>query len=127
MQDGIAEIDLRGEYQFAWQVSDGIPAYRAPNRAHDLSLSLASDGLYAARYGTGGEMLWDWGLSLVAYGGQKVAAIDRANLRGLRERVEVHRDQDVVEWYVNSTEGIEHGLTLAAPPAGMDGATAAKI
>ena len=119
MQEMMAEA----EYQFTWQMSDGGPAYRAPNRAHDLSLALTAEGLYASRYGVDGERLWDWGLSLVAYGEQTVATIDKTNLRGLRERVELHWSQDVVEWYVNGTEGIEHGLTLAAPPAGMDGAT----
>ena len=29
----------------------------------------------------------------------------------------------MVEWYTNSAAGIEHGLTLAAPPAGADGST----
>ena len=29
----------------------------------------------------------------------------------------------MVEWYVNSADGVEHGLTLAAPPAGTDGST----
>ena len=44
MQDLMREA----EYQFSWQVSDGAWAYRAPNRAHDLSLSLAVDGLHVA-------------------------------------------------------------------------------
>jgi len=117
------ELVAAAEYQFTWQVSDGVPAYRAPNRAHDLSLSLTAEGLHAARYSPDGEPLWDWGLSLAAYGGQTFVAIDRADLRGLRERVEVHRSRDVVEWYANGTEGLEHGLTLAAPPAGMDSST----
>ena len=66
MQDLIREA----QYQFTWQVSDGVWAYRAPNRAHDLSLSLAADGFHAARYSAEGELLWDFGLSLAAYGGQ---------------------------------------------------------
>jgi hypothetical protein len=109
------------QYQFTWQVSDGTWAYRAPNHAHDLSLSLAADGFHAARYSPKGEPMWDFGLSLAAYGEQAFpAAIARAGLRGRRERVEYHWSRDVVEWYVNSAEGVKHGLTLAAPP-GTDG------
>ena len=120
MRDLIREA----QYQFTWQVSDGTWAYHAPNRAHDLSLSLAADGFHAARYGPGGEPLWDLYLSLAAYGGQTFpAAVAEGGLSGSRERVEYHWSRDVVEWYVNSAEGVEHGLTLAAPPAGTDGST----
>ena len=62
MQDLMREA----QYQFTWQVSDGAWAYRAPNRAHDLSLSLSADGLHAARYSPEGEPLWDLRLSLAA-------------------------------------------------------------
>ncbi|MEJ2210846.1 MAG: FG-GAP repeat protein, partial [Anaerolineae bacterium] len=120
MQDLIRQA----QYQFAWQVSDdGVGAYRAPNRAHGLSLSLAADGFHAARYSEG-EMLWEFGLSLAAYGEQTFpAAIGEDSLVGGRERVEYHWSRNVVEWYVNSAEGVEHGLTLAAPPAGADGSS----
>ena len=70
MQDLMREA----QYQFTWQVSDGAWAYRAPNRAHDLSLSLAADGFHAARYSAEGELLWDLGLSLAAYGEQTFPA-----------------------------------------------------
>ena len=124
--DWAAMRDLMREaqYQFTWQVSDGAWAYHAPNRAHDLSLSLSADGFHAARYSPEGESLWDLRLSLAAYGGQTLpAAIAGAGLSGSRERVEYHWSRDVVEWYANSAEGVEHGLTLAAPPAGADGST----
>jgi hypothetical protein len=97
----------------------GLPR---PQPRHDLSLSLAADGFHAARYSPEGEPLWDFGLSLAAYGGQTFpAAIAEASLSGSRERVAYHWSRDVVEWYVNSADGVEHGLTLAAPPAGTDG------
>ena len=70
MQDLMREA----QYQFTWQVSDGAWAYHAPNRAHDLSLSLASDGLHAAHYSADGEVLWDLRLSLAAYGEQTFPA-----------------------------------------------------
>jgi hypothetical protein len=110
------------QYQVTWQVQDGEWAYRAPNPAHGLRLAFAADGLTATGYGDEGEPSWDLSLSLVAYGGQTFpAAIARSGLRGSRERVEYHWSRDVVEWYVNGAEGVEHGLTLAAPPAGADG------
>ena len=71
MQDLIREA----QYQFTWQVSDGVWAYRAPNQAHGLSLSLAADGFHAARYNAAGESLWDFGLSLAAYGEQTFPAV----------------------------------------------------
>ncbi|MGD8398744.1 MAG: FG-GAP repeat protein, partial [Anaerolineae bacterium] len=130
-QATILDMIREAEYQFAWQVNDdGEWAYRAPNRANDLSLSLATDGFHAARYGAKGEILWDFGLSLAAYGDPFGPAQDkqtfpcavaRDSLIGDRERVEYHWSQDVVEWYTNSAAGVEHGLTLAAPPAGADG------
>jgi hypothetical protein len=117
-------LDLvrEAEYQFTWLVSDGARAYHAPNRAHDLSLTLAADGLHAARYSEEGELLWSLGLSLAAYGGQTFpTGVGEGRLRGNREGVEYHWSRDVVEWYVNSADGVEHGLTLRAPPAGSDG------
>jgi hypothetical protein len=129
-QATILDLIRQADYQFAWQVSDdGEWAYRAPNRANDLSLSLAADGFHAARYREG-EILWDFGLSLAAYGtpfdsaqGAQTfpAAIAEGDLVGDRERVEYHWSRDVVEWYTNSADGVEHGLTLAAPPAGASG------
>jgi hypothetical protein len=105
-------------------VSDGVWAYRTPNRAHGLSLSLAADGFHAARYSAGGEPLWNFGLSLKAFGEQAFpAAIAEGGLVGSRERVEYRWSRDVVEWYTDSVAGVEHGLTLAAPPAGADGFT----
>jgi hypothetical protein len=49
------ELVAAAEYQFTWQVSDGVPAYRAPNRAHDLSLSLTAMAQMEGRCGTGGS------------------------------------------------------------------------
>jgi hypothetical protein len=118
----IQDLILEAQYQFTWQVSDGVGAYRAPNRAHGLSLSLAVDGFHAARYSEAGEPLWDLGLSLAAYGGQAFpAVISEGRLAGSRARVEYHWSPDVVEWYTNSAGGVEHGLTLSSPPAGADG------
>jgi hypothetical protein len=118
------DLIRQAEYQFVWQVGDdGLGAYRAPNRAYGLSLSLAADGFHAARYREG-DLSWDFGLSLAAYGEQTFpTAIAESNLIGSQERVEYHWSRDVVEWYTNSADGIEHGLTLAAPPAGADGST----
>jgi hypothetical protein len=123
-QATMRDLIREAEYQFIWQVSGGVWAYRAPNRAHDLSLSLAADGFHAARTSAAGEPLWDVSLSLVAYGEQAVpAAIAGDGLNGSRERVEYHWSRDVVEWYVNRADGIEHGVTLAAPPAGAGDST----
>jgi hypothetical protein len=110
------------QYQVTWQVQDGEWAYRAPNPAHDLSLAFAADGLTATRYGDEREPLWEFGLALVAYGDHAFTfPINRGDLTAHRERVAYHWDDRLTEWYVNSAEGVEHGLTLAAPPAGSHG------
>jgi hypothetical protein len=120
----LQDLMREAQYQFTWQVSDGTWAYRAPSIAHDLSLSLATDGLHAIRYDAEGEPLWDFGLSLTTYGEQIFpAVIADGGLSGSRERVEYYWSREVLEWYVNSSDGIKHGLTLAAPPPGSDSAT----
>jgi hypothetical protein len=105
------------EYQVTWQARDGEWAYRAPNRAQELDLAFAPEGFSAKRRVANGEVLWDFGLSLRAYGDQVLlTAIDRLDLKGDLHRVEYHWTDSLVEWYENSQEGVEHGLTLYKPP-----------
>jgi hypothetical protein len=68
----LQDLIRQAEYQFAWQVNgDGEWAYRAPNLAQGLSLSLAADGFHAARYREG-EPLWEFGIF-----GRSVAIVRR--------------------------------------------------
>ena len=60
-------------------------------------------------------MAWDLGLELTGYRSPAELSADRT-------RVEYRWDESVTEWYENRPEGVKHGLTLAAPPPGSDGA-----
>jgi len=119
--DTMQDLMRTAEYQFTWQTRDGSWAYRAPNRAHNLSLAFAPGGFTATRYDANGGRLWDVRLNLLAYGEQTFpVAINEAGLSGRRERVEYRWNGAVTEWYENSADGVKHGLTLYAPPEGGD-------
>ena len=110
------ELMRAAQYQTTWQVEGGEWAYRAPNPAHGLSLAFAGDGFTATRHGDEGEPLGAFGLRFAAYGDHTFTSpISRDGLTARRERVEYHWSRDVIEWYINSADGVEHGLTLAAP------------
>ncbi len=105
------------QYQVTWQMQGGTWAYRAPNLAQGLALAFGFDGLTASRYAEG-QLAWQFGLRLAAYGGQRFpAAIPAQRLSAGRERVVYVWNERVSEWYRNTPQGVEHGLTLFAPPA----------
>lgn len=114
----LLELMEAAQYQFTWQNRDGQWAYRAPNRAQNLSLAFSTDGLCAEKYDGEGQRLWRFGLSLSAYGEQRFPpTIARTRLHAAGERVEYRWDDSLTEWYVNIPQGVEHGLTLHRPPA----------
>jgi hypothetical protein len=113
----IGALMAEARYQFTWQIRDGHWAYRAPNQAQDLSLAISPEGLNAARYADGGDLLWDLGLSLLTYGdGSLPPAIDTNDLDADRARVEFRWSERLTEWYENGAQGIRHGFDLHAPP-----------
>ena len=105
---------LEAQYQVTWQTHDGEWAYRAPNRAQGFSVAFAPDGLQATGYEVDGAVAWEFGLALTGYGAP-------TDLSAERTRVAYRWDDALTEWYENSAAGVEHGLTLAAPPAGTVG------
>ena len=61
---------------------------------------------------------WQWTLRMLGYGyGDAQMSFGTANAVVERNRIEFHRG-DLVEWYINSAEGVEQGFTLQSAPAG---------
>lgn len=112
----LGEQMAAAQYQFTWQEWEGAWAYRAPNHSQGLDLALGLEGLTATRYAQG-QPAWRFGLSLLAYGDSPMPSLGREQLTAQTTRVEYRWDERVTEWYENKPEGLEHGLTLAAPPA----------
>jgi hypothetical protein len=54
------------------------------------------------------EGAWTWGFELVGVNGHARVTIDV-------NRITYHRSQDLDEWFVNDTRGLEHGFTLRSP------------
>lgn len=105
------------EYHLTWQTVAGQdPAYRAPNRGQGFAVALRADGAAVTGRGRDGAA-WRFGLALRGYGETPLpAALGREDLRAEEARVTYRWSESVEEWYVNGPRGLEHGLTLHAPP-----------
>ena len=99
------------QYQVTWQSRDGQWAYRAPNRAQGFSVAFAPDGFRATGYEAAGSIAWEFGLAPIGYDAA-------ADLTANKTRVAYRWSETLTEWYENRPDGVEHGLTLAAPPVG---------
>jgi hypothetical protein len=98
-------------------------AWHASNRAQGFTASFAEEGIRVVPLGTSAPS-WQWGLSLASYGyAGKEGPAGPAAVTANRNRVEYRRG-DLLEWYVNETHGLKHGLTLERPPV-ADGSAAA--
>ncbi|HNS50708.1 MAG TPA: FG-GAP-like repeat-containing protein [Anaerolineae bacterium] len=121
------------EYHFSAQEGG---AWAAPNRAQDLRILLDSGGglSVSPRGGRSGDGAPEgepaaWTASL-RFSGHGYAASTEAAGPGIRPagapesvtaeggRIEVRYGPDLVEWFVNSADGVEQGFTLASPPPG---------
>ncbi len=125
----VQENIRQSEYHVTWQeqthLSDLPGAYQAPNRAHNLRTYFTPDGIRIVRR-TEAEPSWEWGLMLTGYGyAADVQPVAAAGLVSTDNRIEYHRsnltaspgeNQAIVEWYVNSEQGLEQGFTLVTAP-----------
>lgn len=110
-----AGID-RSEYEFSPVAPMG---WSAPNRAHDLRLTIDEDGLelvsrsHGDRTGEGG---WRFRLSRPGLGrGAVIGPMGKAALSAHADRADLHR-ADLSEWYINDTRGIEQGFVVERAP-----------
>ncbi len=98
-------------------------AYRADNHAQQLRADFAPDGLrLSPRQESQGQ--WQSRMKLIGYGyGAQILPASAARLTAAGNRIEIHHQfptpnsqPPIVEWYVNTAAGLEHGFDLPAPP-----------
>ena len=101
----------------------GQAAYQADNHAQQLRADFAPDGLrLSPRQESQGE--WQSRMKLIGYGyGAQILPASAARLTAAGNRIEIHHQfptpdsqPPIVEWYVNTAAGLEHGFDLPAPP-----------
>ena len=101
----------------------GQAAYRADNHAQQLRADFAPDGLrLSPRQESQGQ--WQSRMKLIGYGyGAQILPASAARLTAAGNRIEIHHQfptpdsqPPIVEWYVNTAAGLEHGFDLPAPP-----------
>ncbi|HNT25349.1 MAG TPA: Ig-like domain-containing protein [Anaerolineales bacterium] len=105
---GVQAQIAAAEYAAAWQPETG--AYRAANRGQGFEAAFSLAG-FSVTTGEG-----EFGLTLTAYGGQALDAVQSQPLSADGGRVTAWRGPGVREWYENTPQGVKHGLTLYAPP-----------
>ncbi len=102
-----------GAADAGFHASRAADGYAVANQAQEFAATLDPNGFLVSA-GTA-----SWGLRLTAIGrGNDLAAMGAATLHAVGNRVEVRRNS-LTEWYVNGPLGLEHGFTLAAPPASV--------
>ncbi len=101
-----------------YQASEDGTGLQAPNRRHNLRAHFEGNGIRLHDRSAAGspELLR---LSLAAMGRGEALALSAPGeeLTAYGNRVEIRRP-GMLEWYVNSAEGLEQGFTLAERPAG---------
>ena len=114
----IQELIDEDWYRPEWHAPSG--AYRASNPAHGWAITYRANGVELAP--SSGDA-WRWGVSLSGYGYagsvRHAAYAPAVTVDG--DRVEYRYAGGVAEWYVNDGRGLEHGLTIDAPPGPRTG------
>ena len=107
------------EYHVTWrdEVRPEGPtgSWQAPNRAHGFRTRFLEQGVRLAPR-AGQETDWEWGLDFIAWGREgAMRTAARPVLSPYEGRIDYDRG-DVVEWYVNSPDGLKQGFTILAAP-----------
>lgn len=94
-----------------------LAAFSAVNPANALRASFSGAEV---RVHSTSARAWQVGLKLQAYGyGDAVVGATPGMARAAGNRVEIVRGSSgMLEWYVNTSSGLEQGFTLSAPPVG---------
>ncbi len=102
------------------QSTDARAEYEALNRARDMRAAFTPSGV---RVHSNGDRKWQFGLELKTVGyGEDLQHLTAGAVTAQDDRLEIRkqtvgrRSSDVVEWYVNTPAGLEHGFTLSSPP-----------
>ena len=95
--------------------------FRMVSRASGLAARLDGRGLGVQDPGGA----WTWGLELEGFGFEGATrSVERPLATDAQgDRVHYRWTEDLDEWYVNDTGGLEHGYTLRARPANPSGAS----
>ena len=89
--------------------------YQGDNPAQTFDILFSPNGLDVQNKSS---QSWQWTLRMLSYGyGDAQVSSNSTSTVIQRNRIEFHRG-DLVEWYINSKEGIEQGFTLQNAPAG---------
>jgi len=115
---------IKSEYEITWQeqtyLADISAAYQAPNRANNFRSYFQPAGPFLIpREGIEmGELPpWRWQLELTAWGRNGlIIPIKEATLTVEENRIIYQRVEDLFEVYVNTEEGLEHGIILGEAP-----------
>lgn len=109
------------EYEISWAgsttLADLDAGWQAPNRAQGFRTYFLPTGIRVVPR-TESAPSWEWGLALHRWG--RGAAVETAlpvEPRPRGNRVDYDR-AGLVEWYLNSPDGLEQGFTLARRPEG---------
>src|SRR5262245_41928105 len=124
LYDTLAEAMAAARYN-----ADALPspdAYQFSNPAQSLRATFTSSGgrITSSKGGRDRELTF----KLIGYGyGSRITNLDSRNIVARQNRIEHEYSQqkqseiqnpksEIVEWFVNSHAGIEHGFTLPEPP-----------
>jgi uncharacterized delta-60 repeat protein len=102
------------------RMSNARAEYEALNPARAMQAAFTPSGV---RVHSDGDRKWQLGLELKTVGyGQDLQSVTAGAVTAEDDRLEIRkhtvwrRSSDVVEWYVNTPAGLEHGFTLPSPP-----------
>jgi len=87
--------------------------YAVANSAHGLAVTFDAAGMRLRR-----DAL-NWSLTFTGYGyGDRIQTFSSSPWVAAANRLERRHGVALVEWYINSPMGLEHGFDVALPPAG---------
>ena len=107
----------RGIEAREYEATVNAEGLQAPNRAHGFRTYFEPTGIRVVERSARSTGLV--ALRLARLGREtRLEAIAPGTVDTRGARVEIRRNEDLVEWYENSPRGLEQGFTLAARPAG---------
>ncbi len=97
----------------------GANGFRAYNPGQDWTSEFDGSGFTIQPAGGA----WSWGLQLYSFGfaGNEMELAGKASQSVDGEHLQYEWTNELSEWYVNDTRGLEHGYTLAKRPVGGSG------
>lgn len=99
-----------------YQVNAADTGASASNDANGMNMTFTQTGLQLRSTVGGRTSTSNWRMTSLGYGETQTPAGD-GNWRTSENRAELLRkEQQVTEWFINTSDGLEHGFTLASRP-----------